>query len=221
MINKISNYIIDKKPDTPNIMMPYISFFEESYDDIRLGIIRNNRNISVDVLLDERPSSDLLFRSDENDIMATITPQIFSLHMGASRYFDISDIEKATFNLLNALTCAPSKLDINTKGMAYSDIKRMIQTTAGKCTASIVRDSRRCSTSTVLMGTEVGKYEIDKIFNCDVIVTDKIPHNKVIVVSVDNKCGMGINVVENPDKSLFYLQETQDYAKVIKWFIVQ
>lgn len=221
MINKISNYIIDKKPDTPNIMMSYISFFEESYEDIRLGIIRNNRNISVDVLLDERPSTDLLFRSDENDITATITPQVFSLNMRASGYFNTSDIEKATFNLLNSLTCAPSKLDINTKGMAYSDITRLIKSTAGKCTAAIVRDSRRCSTSTVLMGTDVGKYEIDKVFNCDVIVTDKIPHNKVIVVSVDNKCGVGINVVENPDKMLFYLQETKDYDKVIKWFIVQ
>lgn len=221
MINKISNYIIDTKPDKPNIMMSYISFYEESYDDIRLGIIRNNRNISVDVLLDERPSSDLLFRSDENDIMATITPQVYSLQMSASKYFDTSDVEKATFNLLNSLTCAPSKLDINTKGMSYSDIKRLIQTTAGKCTSAIVRDSRRCSTSTVLMGAEVGKYEIDKIFNCDVIVTDKIPYNKVIVISVDSKCGMGINVVENPDKSLFYLQETQDYSKVIKWFTVQ
>ena len=46
-------------------------------------------------------------------------------------------------------------------------------------------------------------------------------YDNSIKISSDNKCGIGINLVNNPDKSIFYLKETLDYHKVIKWFTVQ
>lgn len=54
MISKISNYVVDSKYDKPRMSMSYISFYEESVETIRLNNIKENRNISVDVLLGER-----------------------------------------------------------------------------------------------------------------------------------------------------------------------
>jgi hypothetical protein len=44
----------------------------------------------------------------------------------------------------------------------------------------------------------MSKYEIDSVYNnVNIIITDKIPNNKVIVISSDNKCGIGINLALN------------------------
>ena len=224
MISKISNYVVDSKYDKPRMSMCYISFYEESVETIRLNNIKENRNISVDVLLGERPSDDLLLRNDctGNDIMSTLSPKIFTLEMSYNRYDNNNDVECAVFDLLNALTCTPNNFDINTKNLSISDIKRKIHIAVAKCDNSIKIESRRGGANTILMGTDMSKYEIDSVYNnVNIIITDKIPNNKVIVISSDNKCGIGINLVNNPDKSIFYLKETLDYHKVIKWFTVQ
>ena len=233
MITKISNYTINNKCDKNQACFSYIDMVEVTSEDVKLESIRNNRSISVDVLLDERPSEDLDQRYPIEGIystMDTITPKIFSFNMTASIYKNPVDIENATFNLLNRLTSSSTNKDITIIGKSPSEIEKRILLMMQMCSENIIQESRMGRATTIILGKNVLSYlsDIDMItkihfdpINFNILVSEKIDPNKIIVMRVDNKCGMGINLVNNPDKSIFYLKETLDYHKVIKWFTVQ
>ncbi len=232
MISKISNYVINNKFDKLQSVFSYIDMVEVTPEDIKNEIIKNNRSISVDVLLDERPSTDLDQKESIDNLyntMGTISPKILSVNMSATIYKNPIDIENSTLNLLNNLTSASNTNVIAIYGELPSEIERKILFSMRVCSEKIIQESRLGRATTIILGRNIVSYlNIDEIqkrtfdpIRCDILVSDKIDPDKVIVMRVEDKLGIGLNVVDNPDKSLFYLKESNNYEKVIKWFFVK
>ena len=228
MITKISNYQIDNKTNQPNVMFNYIDFAEESEEEIKLRNIANNRSISVAVLLDERPEEDLeqrVYDNFESIGIGTISPKIRSINMSSSKYKDSIDIENSTLCLLDNLTNTPTTIDFSLKNTSLSleAIKKKIILNISLSSNRISMESRIGSATTIIVGSNIKSYfgYTESLNNWDIVFSDKINHDKIIVMRVEKKYGIGINVVDNQYDSLFYLAETPNYEKVIKWFTIK
>jgi hypothetical protein len=240
-IKKICNYKENIKPSQPTANLNYIDFVSEEDELYNRELKRINRELVIDITLGEKDESEWEDRQpikiiEDKDNFGTISAKVMSVSVRASKFTGEKDLEDTLFSYLEKLTKnAPiikngvPKYDIqydNTQNSEYNQrkiISRMV--VLGNL---ISMESRVGPGNTVIIGDNinidygVSTYgNVNKISNFDILRSSIINPNKIIVIRAGNDLGPGLNVMNNINDGTYYMVETPNWQRLIKWFWVK
>jgi hypothetical protein len=244
-IEKICNYTEDtKNPYLPSISLSYIDMITED-EDVRLRELkRENRELAIDIILDEKDEIEWESRNNLPNTgfgsYPTISPKIFTVNTRAHKFISFKDLEYEIFNKLESLTknvpTSITKLPGNSLNLTIptdNDLevfRRRVLTKIAMCNNFVAMESSKGSANTVIVGTSaihyvgLDSYEQKNsiLGGMNLIVTPYIDPDKIIVMRTENTSGVGLNVILKPNDSMYYMVETpQSWEKTIKWFWIK
>jgi hypothetical protein len=108
-IEKICNYTEDtKNPYQPAISLTYIDMITEDEDIQLRELKRENRELAIDIILDEKDESEWENRNNLPNTgfgsYPTISPKLFTVNTRAQKFTSLKDLEYEVFNKLESLT---------------------------------------------------------------------------------------------------------------------
>lgn len=180
---------------------------------------------------------------DNEGYISSISPRVMSLNVQGKNYLDLTDIFTDVMNTLESLTSTPmlipQNLDIHIQNnhsltdsenlMANSRrvISRIIMVSS-----LIATDSRIGPANSLIIGLDAYKYLLvsngmtmldngistGDINGIRVIPSPYIKSNKVIMMRNIQKTEGGLNVINCPNDMRYFLKETSNWDRRIKWF---
>jgi len=245
-IEKICNYTEDtKNPYQPAISLSYIDMITEDEDIQLRELKRENRELAIDIILDEKDESEWENRNNLPNTgfgsYPTISPKLFTVNTRAQKFTSLKDLEYEVFNKLESLTknvpTSIAKLPGNTLNLtiptyngldSFDSFKRRVLTKITMCSNFIAMESAKGIANSVIVGTNAIQYieeykQMDSILGgMNLIVTPFIDPDKIIVMRTENTPGVGLNVILKPNDSMYYMVETpQSWEKTMKWFWIK
>jgi hypothetical protein len=247
-IEKICNYTEDTKtPYQPTITLSYIDMVTEDEDAHQREIKRQNRELAIDIILDEKDESEWENRNNnivfgfDSGYTSTISPKIFTVNTIAKNFTSFKDLEYDVFTKLESLTknkpvsnnSMVNTLDINISNISssydFEALQRRVVSKIMACTNIVAMENRKGPANTIIVGINVAKYietrdmNISNMFvGLDIVITPYIDKDKIIVMRVENSIGTGLNVIVKPNDNKYYMVETpQSWEKNMKWFWIK
>jgi hypothetical protein len=248
-IEKICNYSEDtKNPYQPSISISYIDMITEDEDAQLRELKRENRELAIDIILDEKDESEWENRNNlpntgfSSGYTSTTSPKIFTVNTRAQKFTSFKDLECEVFNKLEILTknvpTSIAKLPGNTLNLTipthndFEAFKRRVLTKITMCSNFIAMESAKGIANSVIVGINsiqyIQSYEqvIDNntsiLGGMNLIVTPYIDPDKIIVMRTENTTGVGLNVILKTNDSMYYMVETpQSWEKTMKWFWIK
>ena len=245
-IEKICNYTEDTKPYQPTIALSYIDMVTEDEDSYQREIKRQNRELAIDIILDEKDESEWENRNNikigfNSDYTSTISPKLLSVNTIAKNFTSFEDLEYEVLTKLESLTknkpvsnnSMVNTLDITISNISssydFEELQRRVVSKIMACTNLVSMESRKGTANTIIVGIDVAKYietrdmNISNMFvGLDVVITPYIDKDKIIVMRVENTIGTGLNVIVKPNDNKYYMVETpQSWEKTMKWFWIK
>lgn len=251
-IEKICNYSEDtKNPYQPLISLSYIDMITEDEDAKLRELKRENRELAIDIILDEKDESEWENKNNlpnsgfGSGYTATISPKLFTVNTRSQKFTSFKDLEYDVFNKLETLTkntpLSIAKLAGNTLNLTiptdnnldtFESFKRRVLIKITMCSNFIAMESGKGIANTVIVGRNaiqyVQSYEqiIDNntsiLGGMNLIVSHYIDPDKVIVMRCENTPGVGLNVIFKPNDLVYYMVETpQSWEKTMKWFWIK
>jgi hypothetical protein len=249
-IEKICNYTEDtKNPYQPSISLSYIDMVTEDEDVYQREIKRQNRELAIDIILDEKNESEWENRNNnigfgfDSGYTSTISPKIFRVNTIGKNFTSFEDLENEVFIKLENLTknkpvsnnSMVNSLDIVISSLNslydFEALQRKVVSKIMACKNIVEMENKKGPTNTIILGINVAKYieEIssrDNVSNMfvglDIVITPYIDPDKIIVMRVENSVGTGLNVILKPNDNKYYMVETpQSWEKTMKWFWIK
>ncbi len=248
-IEKICNYSEDTKyPYQPTISISYIDMITENEEEQLRELKRENRELAIDILLNEKDESEWENRANlpifgfEGYTLNTISPKMFTVNTRAQKFTSFKDLEYEVFNKLENLTknvpssiakLAGNTLNLNIPTDNDSEaFRRRVLTKITMCSNFIAMESAKGIANTVIVGRNVIQYvqSYEQIIDnstsilggMNLIVTPYIDPDKIIVMRCENTPGVGLNVILKPNDLVYYMVETpQSWEKTMKWFWIK
>ena len=249
-IEKICNYSEDTKNTyQPSISLSYIDMITEDEDVKLRELKRENRELAIDIILDDKDESEWENRNNLPNTgfgsYPSISPKLFTVNTRSQKFTSFKDLEYEVFNKLENLTknvpSSIAKLAGNTLNLTiptdnnldtFESFKRRVLTKITMCSNFVAMESGKGIANTVIVGTSaiqyIQSYEKITIDNTSIlggmnlIVSHYIDPDKVIVMRCENTPGVGLNVILKPNDLVYYMVETpQSWEKTIKWFWIK
>jgi len=248
-IEKICNYTEDtKNPYLPTISLSYIDMVTENEDAYQREIKRQNRELAIDIILDEKDESEWENRNNietrfNSDYTSTISPKLLSVNTIAKNFTSFEDLEYEVLTKLESLTknkpvsnnsmVNTLALDITISNISssydFEALQRRVVSKIMACKNLVAMESKKGMANTIIVGIDVAKYietrdmNISNIFvGLDVVITPYIDKDKIIVMKVEKTIGTGLNVIVKPNDNKYYMVETpQSWEKTMKWFWIK
>jgi hypothetical protein len=231
----VSNYVESKSKNQKLAQLTYMDMIETTNEEWLASYKRKKRDNRIDALLngtEEKEIYDYNTSLDFSEYPSSITPVIKTITLNAKNYLDPSDILNDILGELESQTSTKSQLgDVN----KVSDLESLSKSIISKITQlnyHISKKSRLGPAKTIILGLEA--WEIIKMNNTftlqskgispakmmgmDIIPTNKISPNKVIVMRVENQSNIGLNLVNSINEMRYYLGFTPDWERQINWF---
>jgi hypothetical protein len=244
-IEKICNYSEDtKNPYQPTISLNYIDMITEDEDAKLRELKRENRELAIDIILDEKDESEWENRNNlpmtDELYTTTISPKMFSVNTRAQKFTSFEDLEYEVFSKLETLTKnVPTSKSLlnNTLNLtiptdnnldSFESFKRSVLTKITMCGNFVAMESGKGIANSVIVGTNAIQYieeykQMGSILGgMNLIVSNYIDPDKVIVMRTENTPGVGLNVILKPNDLMYYMVETpQSWEKTMKWFWIK
>jgi len=244
-IKKICNYSEDNKPYQPTISFAYIDYLTEDEDELQRELKRQNRDLVIDILLDEKDESEWENRNNlpqfGGGFTTVMSPKLFSVNTIAKNFTSFEDLEYEIFTKLENLTknqpnsnnTMMNNLNINIANLNssydFEALQRRVISKIMVCKNIVTMESRKGSANTIIVGINVAKYIETRDMNIsgmfiglDIVVTPYIDKDKIIVMRVEDNISIGLNVILKPNDDKYYMVETpQSWEKTMKWFWVK
>ena len=174
----------------------------------------------------------------------SISPKIKSINVQGKTYLDTSDIYLDIMHTLESLTSKPMNApqmnviiqkDPNlTDSENEMDICRKVLTKVILLSNYIASTGRTGPANNIIVGLDVYKYFLisnmmvsnkDGVVNgnlngMNVIPSNFIKSNKVIVMRNVQKTENGLNVINCPNDMRYFLKETPNWNRIVNWFEV-
>lgn len=232
----VSNYVESKSKNQKLAQLTYMDMIETTNEEWLASYKRKKRDNRIDALLnntEEKVIDDYNTPSlDFSEYPSSIQPVVKTITLNAKNYLDPSDIINDILGELENQTSTKSQLgDVN----RISDLESLSQSISSKINQlshHVSMKSRLGPAKTVILGLEA--WQILKIRNpfilqqkgisqgsmmgMDLIPTNKISPNKVIVMRVENQSNIGINLVNSINEMRYYLGFTPNWERQINWF---
>lgn len=183
-------------------------------------------------------------RLDDEGYIMSISPKIKSINVQGKTYLDTSDIYVDIMHTLESLTSKPMNApqmnviiqkDPNlTDSENEMDICRKVLTKVILLSNYIASTGRTGPANNIIVGLDVYKYFLisnmmvsnkDGVVNgnlngMNVIPSNFIKSNKVIVMRNVQKTENGLNVINCPNDMRYFLKETPNWNRIVNWFEV-
>ena len=242
-LSLISNYTESNKPPLPQMMVSFIDMIESESEEVKLQRKSKNRELVIDAIVDDKidefNNRETVFEEPPLDSLAgmsIISPQIRQLSVQTINYTTIDEIYSSILKKLEQLT------SMSMKGQAM-DLKetedihqfsRKIITNIMYCNNKIVTESRLGSGNTIIVGYKAYNYLLQsthliqceegvcraKFSNFNVIPSNLISDNKIIIMRVSTRFENGLNCSNFTNDSRYFVTETPDFERCIKWFSI-
>ena len=181
----------------------------------------------------------------EETYIGSISPKLKSINMPSFNYIDMDDIWNSIIHKLETLTSSPmvSKFqfqpnitltnDPNFTTSENNDINsRRILTRITMLSNKIASESYMGPANTIICGLSTINYIVNNpmfmtnskgkskgyINGLNVVVSDKISNNKIIVMRTSTKPESGLNVVNNINFTYFMSETPGTWQRCINWF---
>lgn len=221
-IKYLCNYVECNLPNQSNISsIAYLDFVEPNKGEI----IRKNRNIAIDAILDNKVEeyidniSSVWPENISEFELNTISPKFLSYTLRAIRYKTIDEIYNAVSILLEKLTKNSNTLKISDD---YTNSSLKISNNIHYLSNKICHKSRYGYANSIIIGRNCKKYflnmqsfqivnhytKLGELNGVNVILNNIIDPDKIIVCKVSDNTETGINLVNNLKDLTYSLGET-------------
>ena len=182
---------------------------------------------------------------DNEGFMSTISAKIMSVNATASKFIDNNQLFDDIISKLESLTSnpmsIPQSLNLiiqNDPSLTYSENEmsnsRKLMSKIMMLSNLIASTSRRGPANSMIVGSEAYKYILlsnsitltnynkvvtGSMMGINIIPSEYINPNKIIMMKTDKQSGGGLNVVRNVNDSTYFMVETPNsWDKSIHWF---
>lgn len=243
-LSLISNYTESDKPSQPQMTISFIDMVESESEEMKLQIKSKNRELAIDAIVDNKIEE---FNSREIPVeypsldslggMSIITPKIKQISVKCINYTTCDEIYFAILKKLEQLTSVPMKgqsMDLKEETEDLQEFYRKVITKIMYCNSSIAMESRLGPGNSIILGYKAYQYLLQssallqceegickaKISNCNVIPSNLISDNKIIIMRTSTRFENGLNSGNFTSDLRYFLKETPDFEKCIKWFSI-
>ena len=173
-LEKICNYVESIKPSSPQCVMNFIDYVEDSNEEYKRELKRKNRELVIDAIVDDKVEEfknkdSFLNPLDNEGYMMTITPKLNSINVQGKTYLDLFDIYNDIMMTLDSLTSKsiiiPQNLNVSIQkdpnltdyeNESSTSRKVMMRVTM---TSNLISSTGRVGpANTIIVGLEAYKY---------------------------------------------------------------
>lgn len=242
-LSLICNYTESKKPSLPKMMVSYIEMIESESEEMQLRRKSKNRELVIDAIVDNKidgfMNREIVFGekpvTDSLSGTSIISPKIRQIQVQGINYTTSDEIYFAVMKKLEQLTSVPMKsqsIDLGKETEDLQELYRKVITNIMYCNSRIAMESHLGQGNTIIVGYKAYQYLLQspsllqheegicksKLSNLNVIPSNLVSNNKIIVMRISNRFESGLNCVNFTNDLRYFLQETTDFEKCIKWF---
>ena len=247
-LEKVCNYTENSKPSLPQGMIAYLDMVEEPNDEYQRELKRKNRELTIDAVLDNKVEEfknreSFLNPLDNEGYMSTISAKVMSVNATASKFTDNNQLFREIILKLESLTSTPMNLPQSLNLTIQNDTSlsdsenemvnsRKLMSKIMMLSNLISTTSRRGPANSMIIGLEAYKYLLHlngivvsngvvsgSLIGINIIPSEYIKPNKIIMMKTDKQSGGGLNVVRNVNDSTYFMVETPNSCnKSIHWF---
>jgi hypothetical protein len=242
-LSLISNYTESKQPSLPQMTISFIDMVESESEEMKLQRKSKNRELAIDAIVDNKIEE---FKNREIYVeepldslsgMSIISPKIKQIQVQCINYTTCDEIYFAILKKLEQLTSVPMKgqsMDLKEETEDSQKFFRKVITNIMYCNSRIAMESRLGPGTTIIVGYKAYQYLLQshsllqcdegickaKISNFNVIPSNLISDNKIIIMRVSTRFENGLNCGNFTNDLRYFLKETSDFEKCIKWFSI-
>lgn len=243
-LSLICNYTESKNPSLPQMMISFIDMVEDESEQVKLQRKMKNRDLAIDAIVDNKIEDfnkrEIFieeYPSDSLAGMSIISPKIKQIPVQCFNYTTTDEIYFSIMNRLEQLTSVPMKgqnMDLKGDNEDLEKFSRKVITNIMYCNNKIAMESRLGPGSTIIVGYKVFNYLLQssvllqaeegickaKISNCNIIPSNLISDNKIIIMRTSTRFENGLNCGNFTNDLRYFVTETPDFEKCIKWFSI-
>lgn len=243
-LSLISNYTESNKPSLPQMMVSFINMIESESEQVKLQRKSKNRELAIDAIVDDKieefNNRETFFEETPLDSLAgmsIISPQIRQLTVQTINYTTIDEIYSSILKKLEQLTSVSMNgqtMNLKEETEDIHQFCRKVVTNIMHCNNKIVTESRLGPGNTIIVGYKAYNYLLQsthllqceegicraKFSNFNVIPSNLISDNKLIIMRVSTRFENGLNCGNFTGDLRYFVTETPGFEKCIKWFSI-
>lgn len=237
-IKNICNYS-DKQMSLPKSQLMYIDMISSEDEEYQRQIKRQNRELVVDAILDDKVEELNIFRENQvvdvssqynpSSTMGVISPKIMQINMTAQIFESYEKNWNEVIDFLNQNTQNPKSLQHRNQSLDYKLIDeyetdyRKIVSKIMMSSNIIAMDGRIGPGTSVIYGKNLLPYmsQFDKDNNGNNLTTyysKLVDDNKVIVCRGNNIDQPGLLFIDNSTTGNYFFDQTPNWHKQYCWF---
>ena len=237
-IKNICNYS-DKQMSLPKSQLMYIDMISSEDEEYQRQIKRQNRELVVDAILDDKVDELNIFRQNQvvdvssqynpSSTMGVISPKIMQINMTSQRFESYDKVWNEIVDFLNKNTQNPKvinqSLDITLQGDFEVDYRKIISKIL--MSSNIIAMDGRIGPSTSLIygkkfipyiNWHLAQHDDEKLGNMYVYLSDKIDDDKIIICKSNNIDQPGLLLIDNSQTGHYFFNKTPNWHKQYCWF---
>ena len=233
-LKKICNYS-DKQMSHPTAQLMYVDTFSSEDEEYQRMIKRQNRELVVDAILDDKVEELNLFRENQvTDVsqqynptsqMGIISPKIMQISLNAQKFESYEKTWNEVIDFLNQNTQSPKIIQHRNQSLDYKLINEY-ETDYRKIIAKILMssniiamDGRIGPGTSVIYGKNLLPYMSQfKDNNLTTYYSKLIDDDKVIVCRGCNIDQPGLLLIDNSQGGHYFFNQTPNWQKQYCWF---
>lgn len=234
----ICNYNETTTQGLPVCQVTYMEFLKNT-DEMKREMIRERREKVVDAILDNKVEEFEKF-NDQNTLddfaITSISPRLMTKNLNAKKFISYDSLwDEVTKRIEYLTTLKQPSSNVNKTGLDYVGIYRKVISKCLILSNMISSNSYSGPATSIIIGRDIIPYIHNTILSpsnssnrnilgtvsgLNVIVSDNISPNKVIVIRTDNKPSNGLSIVKSSNHDQYFIDELGNWQDKIEWFEV-
>lgn len=232
----ICNYSELNTSGGPTAQISYMDF-EIDDDAKKRELKKERRERAIDAIIDNKVDEFNEFNKDfdiQEESIPSIGIRLKSKNLTSNKFIDYDHLWNELINKIEQLTnsITPIHNPIITNGQDLNTIYRKIVSKCTMLSNLIAANGRSGPAKTILFGSNVLTYlqpfinsqgsgkKIGEIMGMNLVFSDKISPNKVIVLRTENRTDPGINLIKSINNDQYFLSELGNWENKVQWFEV-
>lgn len=236
----ICNYNETTTQGLPVSQVTYMEFLKDT-DEMKREMIRERREKVVDAILDNKVEEFEKF-NDQNTIddfaIPSISPRLMTKNLNAKKFISYDSLwDEVTKRIEYLTTMKQSSSNVNKTGLDYDGICRRVISKCLMLSNMIASNSYSGPATSIIVGRDIIPYMmipsyisspssssnrniLGNVSGLNVIVSNNISPNKVVVIRTENKPTTGLSVVKSSNHDQYFIDELGNWQDKMEWFEV-
>lgn len=236
----ICNYNETTTQGQPIAQVAYMEFIKDT-DEMKREIIRERREKVVDAILDNKVEEFEKFKEDniiDDFAILSISPRLMTKNLNAKKFISYDKLwDEVTKRLEHLTTIKQQSSPVSKAGLEYDGICRRLVSKCLMLSNMIASNSYVGPATSIIVGRDITPYMmipsymsspssssnrniLGNVSGLNVIVSNNISPNKVIVIRTENKPTTGLSVVKSSNHDQYFIDELGNWQDKMEWFEV-